>query len=85
MVWGPMPADHSNIGGTPGDFNTDDPTMDEKQQAEQEQIAQQQQMAEDQKRRKKMQPVEQHSPTKVRVPGLRTIILGGSGGIRVRT
>jgi len=29
-------------------------------------------------------PVEQHSPTKVHVPGWRVIVLGGSGGIRGR-
>lgn len=56
MVTGPLPADHTNVGGTPSSFNTDEPEM---------------------------QPVEQNSPTTVRIPGLREIILGGSGGIKV--
>lgn len=31
-----------------------------------------------------MAPVEQHSPTKVHVPGWRVIVLGGSGGLKKR-
>lgn len=34
--------------------------------------------------RQNMQPVEQHSPTQIHVPSWKTIVLGGSGGIRVR-
>lgn len=56
MVMGPMPEDHTNIGGEPGSFNTTDEN----------------------------QPIEQNSPTTVRVPGWREIVLGGSGGIQVK-
>lgn len=31
-----------------------------------------------------MQPVEQHSPTKIRIPSWRVFVLGGSGGLRGR-
>ena len=30
------------------------------------------------------QPVEQHSPTQIHVPAWKTIVIGGSGGVRVK-
>lgn len=38
----------------------------------------------EQQRQEDLQPVEQHSPTQVHVPAWKTIVLGGSGGVRVR-
>jgi hypothetical protein len=65
MSIGPMPADHTEVGGVPGSFNENDEIQPRSARNEHE----------------SMQPVEQHSPTKVRVPGWRVFVLGGSGGI----
>lgn len=78
MVAGPMPADHTNVGGQPSSFNTDDEAPDMSQPNPDPSAVGTERYEPQQP------PVEQHSPTKVHVPGWRVIVLGGSGGMKGR-
>lgn len=80
------------VGGVTGSFNTTDTDRDVDNSIEANTEAQdtqdrraKRQAYLKQQEKDNLQPVEQHSPTKVRVPGWKVIVLGGSGGIRVRT
>lgn len=91
MVVGPMPEDRTMVGGVTGSFNTTDTdrnmdtSIEGQQEAEDTRNRKAQRQAYlKQQEKENLQPVEQHSPTKVRVPGWKVIVLGGSGGIRVR-
>jgi len=88
-----MPEDRTMVGGVPGSFNTTDQapntdnsieghqaTMDTQSRRRQRQAYLKQQEEEE-----NTEGIEQHSPTQVHVPAWKTIVLGGSGGIRVRT
>lgn len=93
MVVGPMPEDRTKVGGVTGSFNTTDtePNADtsiEGQTAAQDTIdrkRQRQAYLKQQEADANTQAVEQHSPTQIHVPAWKTIVLGGSGGVRVRT
>jgi hypothetical protein len=87
-----MPEDRTQVGGVTGSFNTTDTTPEMDTSIEGQTAAQdtrdrkaQRQAYLKQQEKANTQAVEQHSPTQVHVPAWKTIVLGGSGGIRVRS
>jgi hypothetical protein len=95
MAFGPMPEDRTQVGGltsSQNDTDTDrgDHDLDSIQAAEDTRNRRAQRQAHikatasGSERYDDMQPVTQNSPTKVRVPGWRVIVLGSSGGLTVR-
>lgn len=82
------------VGGVTGSFNTTDTDRDvdnsieantEAQDTQDRRAKRQAYIKQQEKESADMQPVTHNSPTKVHVPGWKVIVLGGSGGIRVRT
>jgi len=97
--FGPMPSDQTSVGGVPSSQNPDQTDRSGGEVAPPPQAQAPPPNAKDlprgyvAKRKRKIQfgsgepegmPLEQHSPTKVNVPGWRVIVLGGSGGLKGR-